>query len=273
MSETSTISSKMDIDIYLKDIRKLTVLTNKKEKQLIEDMKNPNITKEEYENIEKQLVEGNLRFVIKVAKEYQNQGIDLCDLVSEGNYGLVRALKNFDNTKGIRFMSYAVFWIRQAILQSLNEDSRTIKIPVNLSQELQRFKKRFDIGKKEEELVNSEEEDKIMLLPTTSNIDANIPEDGDTLLDILADKNSEMPDQELLDNVVEHKDELTKILNLLDYREKIIIEEYFGLFGDEKTLEEIGNILDLTKERVRQIKERAIRKLRNNSERLIDLIK
>ena len=130
-----------EISHYLKDIRKLTVLTPKREKQLAEKMLSKEVTQQEVEDIQQELIQGNLRFVITVAKEYQGQGIDLADLIAEGNYGLVKAIKNFDWSKGFRFISYAVWWIKQSILQCLNEHARTIRLPVNIVQAIQKQKK------------------------------------------------------------------------------------------------------------------------------------
>ena len=130
-----------EISNYLKDIRKLKVMTVEREKQLSEQMLSGKISLKEQESIHREILEGNLRFVITVAKQYQNQGLELADLVAEGNIGLMKAIKNFDWSKKLRFISYAVWWIRQSILQSLNENARTIRLPVNVVQELYKEKK------------------------------------------------------------------------------------------------------------------------------------
>ncbi len=127
-----------EIQIYLKDIRKLKVMTPERERLLAERISSTDCTDREKEAIHKEMLEGNLRFVITVAKQYQNQGIDLSDLIAEGNYGLMKAIKNFDWTKNNRFISYAVWWIKQSILQTLNDNSRTIRLPVNVVQEMQK---------------------------------------------------------------------------------------------------------------------------------------
>ena len=135
-----------EISVYLKDIRKLKVMTVERERQLSERICSDNLTLNERNQIYKELLEGNLRFVITVAKQYQNQGLELSDLVAEGNVGLLKAIENFDWTKKLRFISYAVWWIRQSILQSLNEHARTIRLPVNVVQELFKEKKAIELG-------------------------------------------------------------------------------------------------------------------------------
>jgi RNA polymerase primary sigma factor len=129
-----------EINSYLKDIRKIKVMTPERERELAQKMMSGNISLQEKQEIQKELVEGNLRFVITVSKQYQNQGLDLPDLIAEGNYGLLKAIENFDWTKKLRFISYAVWWVRQSILQSLNENARTIRLPVNVVQELHKAK-------------------------------------------------------------------------------------------------------------------------------------
>ena len=142
MKEKSSIPiNQEEIAGYLKDIRRIRVMTPDREKELAKKILSPDTTEQEKKKIHKELLEGNLRFVITVSKQYQNQGLDLSDLIAEGNYGLMKAIENFDWTKGLRFISYAVWWVRQSILQSLNENARTIRLPVNVVQELHRAKK------------------------------------------------------------------------------------------------------------------------------------
>ena len=136
-----------EIKIYLKDIRKLKVMTPEREKALAKKISSEDCTEREKEQIQKEMLEGNLRFVITVAKQYQNQGIDLSDLIAEGNFGLMKAIKNFDWSKNNRFISYAVWWIKQSILQCLNENSRTIRLPVNVVQDMQKEKRGQNRGK------------------------------------------------------------------------------------------------------------------------------
>jgi RNA polymerase primary sigma factor len=249
---------------YLKDIRKIKVMTPDREKELALMMKSESLTKTEKEKIEEELLEGNLRFVITVAKQYQNQGLDLSDLIAEGNLGLMKAIKNFDWTKELRFISYAVWWVKQSIIQSLNDNARTIRLPVNVVQDLQK-------AKKELEQTGKTLEEKFLSLPSIVNLDTNINEDGDTLIDLIPNPDALSPDAgfETKDIL---KNKLMSLLNVLDEREKIIIGDYFGLTGTPRTLEDIGSDFNLTKERVRQIKEKALRRLRNESSELFDYL-
>ena len=263
MKEKSTIPINQDeIASYLKDIRKIRVMTPDRERELAERMMSEDITKSEKDKIQKELLEGNLRFVITVSKQYQNQGLDLSDLIAEGNYGLMKAIENFDWTKRLRFISYAVWWVRQSILQSLNENARTIRLPVNVVQELHR-------AKKDMEVAGVELPEKFVNLPYTINFDSPLNEEGDTLLDVLSNPNAELADSNLSTEET-LKEKLLGMLDVLDEREKIIIEDYFGLSGTTRTLEDIGGDFSLTKERVRQIKEKALRKLRNETSSLFD---
>ena len=192
-----------------------------------------------------------------MAKQYQNQGLDFPDLIAEGNLGLMKAINNFDWSKNLRFISYAVWWVKQSILQSLNDNARTIRLPVNVVQDLHR-------AKKEIESNGGKLEDKFQNLPSMIDLDMNINEDGDTLIDIIKNEGADMPD-EAFNSKDQLKAKLITLLNVLDDREKVIVEDYFGLTGTPRTLEDIGGDFNLTKERVRQIKEKALRKLRNDS--------
>jgi len=253
-----------EISHYLKDIRKIKVMTPERERELAERMLSGFITEEETKEIQKELLEGNLRFVITVSKQYQNQGLELPDLIAEGNLGLMKAIENFDWTKKLRFISYAVWWVRQSILQSLNENARTIRLPVNVVQELHK-------AKKELEKAGVDLPEKFVNLPYTINLEKPLNEEGDTLLDVLINPNAELADSGLsTDEML--KEKLLSMLDVLDEREKIIIQDYFGLSGSTRTLEDIGNDFDLTKERVRQIKEKALRKLRNETGILFDYL-
>jgi RNA polymerase primary sigma factor len=253
-----------EITHYLKDIRKIKVMTPDRERQLAERMLSEDVTEDEVKKIHKELLEGNLRFVITVAKQYQNQGLDFPDLIAEGNFGLMKAIENFDWSKKLRFISYAVWWVRQSILQSLNENARTIRLPVNVVQDLQRAKKELEKG-------GAELPDKFANLPYTINLDNPLNEEGDTLVDILNNPNAELPDAGLSTEDT-LKDKLINMLDVLDEREKTIIQDYFGLSGSTRTLEDIGNDFTLTKERVRQIKEKALRKLRNETATLFEYL-
>jgi RNA polymerase primary sigma factor len=237
-------------------------MTPDRERELAQRMLSPDITEKEKKEIQQELLEGNLRFVITVSKQYQNQGLDLPDLIAEGNYGLMKAIENFDWSKGLRFISYAVWWVRQSILQSLNENARTIRLPVNVVQELHRAKKELDSA-------GVELPEKFATLPYTINLDNPLNEEGDTLLDIIVNPNAELADANLsTEDTLKKK--LIEMLDVLDNRERVIIEDYFGLSGNTRTLEDIGGDFSLTKERVRQIKEKALRKLRNETSSLFD---
>ena len=253
-----------EIQMYLSDIRKIKVMTPERERELSEMICSNDISDIQRDAIHQELLQGNLRFVITVAKQYQNQGLPMGDLIAEGNLGLMKAIKNFDWTKKLRFISYAVWWVKQSIIQSLNENSRTIRLPVNVVQEMHR-------AKKEAQKTNKELDEKFTTLPKVIDLDMNINEEGDTLVDLIENTNAVQPDEgfntaDLL------KAKMIEIMDVLDEREKSIIMDYFGMTGVPRTLEDIGTDFSLTKERVRQIKEKALRKLRNESSELFDYI-
>jgi RNA polymerase primary sigma factor len=251
-----------EIQVYLKDIRKIKVMTPERERELAKMIATEGITQREKDAIHKELLEGNLRFVITVAKQYQNQGLDFPDLIAEGNFGLMKAIKNFDWNKDLRFISYAVWWVKQSILQSLNDNARTIRLPVNVVQDLHRAKRAIESN-------GGSLEAKFQGLPSMIDLDMNINEEGDTLFDIIKNEDADMPD-EIYNSKDLLKSKLMGLLGSLDEREKVIIEDYFGISGSPRTLEDIGSDFSLTKERVRQIKEKALRKLRNDSSILFD---
>jgi RNA polymerase primary sigma factor len=253
-----------EIQIYLKDIRKLKVMTPEREKVLAVKMMGEDCSEREKELVHKELLEGNLRFVITVAKQYQNQGVDLSDLIAEGNFGLMKAIKNFDWSKNNRFISYAVWWIKQSILQSLNDNSRTIRLPVNVIQEMQK-------EKKANEKTHNDLSDKFATLPKIIDLDMHINEDGDTLVDIIKNENVDSPD-EIFSTKDALKQKMINIMSVLDERERAIVEDYYGITGTPRTLEDIGTDFSLTKERVRQIKEKALRKLRNECSDLFEYL-
>jgi len=262
-----------NIGKYFKDVRKSIILTPSEEVKLAERIK------EGDEKAVELLVNANLKFVISVAKEYQNQGLPLSDLISEGNYGLIKAAKRFDHEKGFRFISYAVWWIRQSILQSLNDNARMVRLPANIINKITYLNK--EISKfefiNEREPVYGEIFDKdkevmdLIYFPKCLSLNETINEDGDELIELIPNLDDE-ENQLDIDNRV--KDELQKTLSVLDEREKEIIENYFGINTnlEPMTLEAIGEKYNLTKERIRQIKEKAIRKLRHNANGLYSLI-
>jgi RNA polymerase primary sigma factor len=263
MSKYTSHINQDEISHYLKELRKLPVITPEREKELSKIMLNPNVTQQEIDMVHKELLEGNLRFVITVAKDYQGQGIDLGDLISEGNLGLMKAIKSFEWERGLRFISYAVWWVKQSIFQCLNENSRTIRLPVNVVQEVQKAKKQD----KNVEDINP----RLSNLAKAVTFDDHINEEGDTMFDLLEDEDALMPDAGLDgDNMV--KKQLMKIMEVLDDRENAIVRDYFGIVGTPRTLEDIGSDFGLTKERVRQIKEKALRKLRNESDVIFDYL-
>lgn len=245
------------INSYLKDVRKSEMISQEKEIEL-----GKRIQIGDQKAID-ELVEANLRFVIRIAKNFQNKGLSLTDLISEGNYGLMVAAKRFDYTKGYRFISYAVWWIRQQIMQSLTENSRTVRLPANIITKMSKNKKEKS-NKNEENFETDYLYGDMDFLPTIS-LSSHINEDGDELLNLIEDTSIPKPDEELmLKNDL--KQCLNETLSVLTDRERDIIECYYGLNGEKMTLEMIGDEYGLTKERVRQIKHKSLRKLRHNSD-------
>lgn len=227
------------------------------------------------------LVRANLRFVVSVAKQYQNQGLSLPDLINEGNLGLIRAAQRFDETRGFKFISYAVWWVRQSILQALAEQSRIVRLPLNRVGSLNKINKERSKFEQEFERIPSAEElaerldipaDKVADTMKVSgrHISVDAPfADGDenSLLDVLINDDTPTPDRVL--NQESLSKEVDRALQQLDERERNIVKMFFGIGGQEMTLEEIGAKYDLTRERVRQIKEKAIRRLKSQKSRLL----
>ncbi len=226
----------------------------------------------------KELTEANLRFVVSVAKDYQGQGLPLTDLINEGNLGLIKAAGRFDETRGFKFISYAVWWIRQSILQALAEHSRIVRLPLNRVGTISKITKTAE--KLEAEIERSPNEEEIgrqLEMTPDEVIDAmrisrrhhslNAPfRDGDknSLIDVIKDENQSSPDEPLMNDSL--KDEIRQSLDTLKERERLVIKMYFGIERDYAlTLNEIGEEFNLTRERVRQIKEKAIRRLRHRS--------
>jgi RNA polymerase primary sigma factor len=267
MQNTNFLNTE-EIQFYLKDIKKLPVSDKQRLTLIVKGLQKTNISSKEREDLLKQLVLGNLRFVISVAKNFQNQGLDLPDLISEGNIGLIKAAEQFDPKRKIKFISYAVWWIRQSIMSSLNDNSRTIRIPSNIIQEQQKLKKLFF-----DEYENPE---KLLEIPTLSipkcvNLSTPINDEGDELIDIIVNHDSFSPESYVI-NQDETKEQVRKLLDLLNEKEKIIITKYFGLDGVECNLEDLGEQFGCTKERIRQLKEKAMKKLRNESFTLLNYL-
>ena len=258
---------------YFKDVRKTTLLTPEEEVELAIKIQ------EGDEQAKHRLVNSNLKFVISIAKEYQNQGLSLPDLISEGNYGLIKAAERFDHTRGFRFISYAVWWIKQSIIQSLNENARLVRLPANVINKLAFLKReieKFELQNEREPIYgeildeNNEPVD-IVFYPKSSSLNEIINEDGDEMIDVIKIDTSN--DELIIDDKIREK--LEQTLSVLDERERHIIECYYGINieCESMTLEAIGEKYSLTKERIRQIKEKAIRKLRHNADELHNLIK
>ena len=223
-----------------------------------------------------ELVNANLRFVIDVAKNYQNRGLSLSDLISAGNVGLLTAAERFDGTKGYKFISYAVWWIKQSILQSIAEHARTVRLPINklsLLKDISKASRKLGQGRESEPAIEEiakeldvpmqEVLDTMMSARSVRSLDESFEEDDErSLLNILSDDNQETPDNHVLQSSA--RAQLEEVLESLDERELRIIRLYFGLDGSESlTLEQIGGLMGLTRERVRQLKERALGKLRH----------
>jgi len=259
------------LDKYLHDIGKVPLLTADEEAELARRIKNGD------EDALEKLTNANLRFVVSVAKQYQNQGLSLPDLINEGNLGLIKAAEKFDETKGFKFISYAVWWIRQSILQALAEQSRIVRLPLNQVGSLNKINKALSKFEQENERQPSSEElsemidvpkDKISDTLRVSgrhvSVDAPFVEGEDnSLLDVLPNDDSPSADRGLVNESL--TTEIERALSTLSSREREIIKSFFGIGCQEMTLEEIGERFGLTRERVRQIKEKAIRRLKSPS--------
>jgi len=265
-------SDEGSLDQYLREISQYPLITREDEAFLAQRIKTGC-----EESLDK-LVRSNLRFVVSVAKKYQNQGVSLSDLINEGNLGLIRAAHKFDETKGIKFISYAVWWIRQAILQALAEQSRIVRVPLNRAGTLHRIGKRSsallqELGREPtvEEIaegmdISQEEVAKTLSISQSHlSLDAPLtPGEDNKLLDYLPDTQNPGPDDETFERAL--TESIEEVLSTLKEREARILRLYFGLDGQEPmTLEEIGGLLGITRERVRQIKEKALARLRHVS--------
>jgi RNA polymerase primary sigma factor len=265
----SIVTNTEEIQQYIRDIKKIPILPSKRTEEIFERLSDKKITKEEQKLLFDELVVGNLRFVISVAKMFQNQGMDIMDLISEGNIGLIKAAKRFEPSVGVKFISYAVHWVRQSIMASLNDNARTIRLPSNLVQEAQKSKKE-EVNEEDNFFINVSDET-VSNLPYCVGLYKEINEEGDQLIDIIPNKEAERPDA-ILNSPEEIKKKVSLMLNILDEREKIIIERYYGLTGVESNLEDLGEEFGCTKERVRQLRDKAIKKLRNESFGLLNYL-
>jgi RNA polymerase primary sigma factor len=260
------------LDKYLTEIGKVDLITSEQEVELAKRIRAGDSVALE------KLALANLRFVVSVAKQYQNNGMSLGDLINEGNVGLIKAASRFDETRGFKFISYAVWWIRQSIMQALAEQSRIVRLPLNRVGSLNKINKTFSELEQKFQREPSAEELAEVLDITTEEIANNMRISGrhvsvdapfvqgeeNSLLDVLENGNSETPDSMLMADSLRR--EVSRALSTLPQRESDVMALYFGLNGQQAlTLEEIGDKFDLTRERVRQIKEKATRRLRQNS--------
>ena len=259
------------LEKYLQEIGKEEMISIEEEVELAQ-----RIRKGDRKALER-LTRANLRFVVSVAKQYQNQGLSLSDLINEGNLGLIKAAEKFDETRGFKFISYAVWWIRQSILQAIAEQSRIVRLPLNqvgsvnkINRMLIKFEqeneRRPSVEEISQEINLPEEKVDEAMSANTRHVSVDAPfADGDegSLLDILVNESSPMADRQLVMESLQA--EIKQALRILNERERNVIEAFFGINGPELTLEEIGEKYGLTRERVRQIKEKAIRRLREGT--------
>lgn len=271
ISKSITNRESAALDKYLQEIGHEELLSVEEEVVLAQRIKSG-----DREALEK-LTKANLRFVVSVAKQYQNQGLSLSDLINEGNLGLIKAAEKFDEKRGFKFISYAVWWIRQSILQAIAEHSRIVRLPLNQVGSVNKINKMLNKFEQENErrpsineiaegvdLPEDKIEDAMKVQARHVSVDAPFADgDNNSLLDVLPNEDAAMADKMLL--LESLRDEIKRALQILNDRERKIIEAFFGINQPEMTLEEIGTKYGLTRERVRQIKEKAIRRLRNNT--------
>ena len=272
ISKQITNRESQSLDKYLQEIGKVDLITSDMEVELAK-----RIREGDQIALEK-LTKANLRFVVSVAKQYQNNGLTLGDLINEGNLGLIKAAKRFDETRGFKFISYAVWWIRQSIMQALAEQSRIVRLPLNRVGSLNKISKTFSELEQKFQREPSSEELAEVLDITTEEVSDTMKISGrhvsmdapfvqgeeNSLLDVLANDSEETPDSSLMMDSL--RKEVQRALSTLTQRESDVISYYFGLNGEHAmTLEEIGQKYNLTRERVRQIKEKATRRLRHSS--------
>lgn len=271
ITKSITNRESASLDKYLQEIGREELISVEDEVELAQ-----RIRKGDQEALEK-LTRANLRFVVSVAKQYQNQGLSLPDLINEGNLGLIKAAEKFDETRGFKFISYAVWWIRQSILQALAEQSRIVRLPLNQVGSLNKINKALSKFEQENERMPSADElSEILEIPREKiadtlrvsgrhvSVDAPFVDGEDnSLLDVLVNNDSPNADRGLVNESLNK--EIERALSTLTERERDIVKDFFGIGTPEMTLEEIGEKFGLTRERVRQIKEKAIRRLRHSN--------
>lgn len=271
ITQSFTNRESASLDKYLQDIGHEELLTPEEEVELAQRIKQG-----DRKALEK-LTRANLRFVVSVAKQYQNQGLSLPDLINEGNMGLIKAAEKFDETRGFKFISYAVWWIRQSIMQALAEQSRIVRLPLNqvgsvnkIRRVLNEFEQKYERRPSIDEIADKVDiphnkiEDAMSINTRHVSVDAPLADDDtNNLLDILQNDDSPMADKSLV--LESLREDIKSALQALNERERMVTEEFFGINRPEMTLEEIGVKHGLTRERVRQIKEKAIRKLRKST--------
>ncbi|MAU15685.1 MAG: RNA polymerase subunit sigma [Muricauda sp.] len=266
------------LNLYLSDIARIPMITEEEEVELAVRIRNGDVMALE------KLVKSNLRFVVSVAKQYQSRGLNLHDLINEGNLGLVKAATKFDEKRGFKFISYAVWWIRQGIIQALSEKSRMVRLPLNkinvitkinqVSSHFEQLNQRPPTAEEIAELIDSSLSEIRLCLKHSSwpiSMDESLKneEGGFNLYDVIRSESSISPEQNLIKSSL--KLEIDNVLGILSYREAFIIKMYFGIGADTMGLEQIALNLDLTTERVRQIKLKALTRLRNSSK--VDCLK
>ena len=271
ITKSITNRESASLDKYLQEIGHEEMISIEEEVELAQ-----RIRKGDRKALER-LTKANLRFVVSVAKQYQNQGLSLPDLINEGNFGLIKAAEKFDETRGFKFISYAVWWIRQSILQAIAEQSRIIRLPLNqvssvnkINKVLNKFEQENERRPSIDEIAQDTDipEEKIIeaFKVNTHHISVDAPfhdDDESSLLDVIPNDAIPSTDKSLVEESL--RAEIGRVLDILEDREKKVIEAYFGINQREMTLEEIGSKYGLTRERVRQIKEKAIRRLRQQT--------
>lgn len=275
ITKSITNRESASLDRYLQEIGREKMISAEEEVRLAQRIKQGD------EKALDELTKANLRFVVSVAKQYQNQGLSLPDLINEGNVGLIKAAHKFDETRGFKFISYAVWWIRQSILQALAQQSRMVRLPLNqvgslhkVSRAAKEFEQKNERKPSIEELAGDVDlpEEKIVeaIKADTRHVSVDAPftsDDSNSLLDVLPNGNSPSADKDLLHESLQK--EIERALETLSPRERNVIKAFFGIGQQEMTLEEIGDKYGLTRERVRQIKEKAIRRLRHNTNNML----